>query len=418
MDRKLIPSPLAGHISAIPSKSDAHRVLICAALSDSSTIVKSPGLSQDIIATINCLRALGAEISQFGDCLQINPVRSVPPSTMLDCCESGSTLRFLLPVAAALCQSVSFTGSGRLPDRPLTELTDAMCQHGCTVSSSSIPLTATKMASGGLFSLPGNISSQYISGLLMAAPLLDQDVEIRLTTHLESANYVDMTISTMHQFGIEVKRSGNSFFVRSGQHYRSPGQAVIDGDWSNSAFWLVAGAVAGPICCSGLSMDSAQGDRQIISLLESAGASIYYNSSKVAVLRGPLKAQQINAAHIPDLVPILAVLASVSSGITEIQNVSRLQLKESDRFHSVPALLTALGADIRIEGDSFLIRGKSKLSGGSVSSCNDHRLAMAAAIAACVCTAPVILRDSQAVEKSYPNFWTDYKSLGGIADVI
>lgn len=420
MDIRISPRPLAGVIGAIPSKSDAHRCILCAALADRPTDLTIGPLSEDIGATIACVRALGAGVTlPDANRMRITPIGAErPDEPRLDCAESGSTLRFLLPVAAALCEKASFTGRGRLPDRPLYPLPEEMQKHGCRFSAPKLPFTVDGKLAGGRFSLPGNISSQYVSGLLFALPLTEEGGSIRLTTPLESSGYVDMTIDTMQRFGIRVEKEPNLYMIPPGQQYRSPGEAAVDGDWSNAAFWLVAGALGGPVVCTGLKETSRQGDRQIAALLSRMGASVETGGTTCIVQKAGLRALEIDAAEIPDLVPILAVAASVAEGTTFIRNAARLRIKESDRLSAVTENLKAIGAQVRELDDGLVIDGKQRLDGGLVRSCGDHRIVMAMAIASAVCRNEIVIRDAEAVNKSYPGFFQDFHRLGGNADVI
>jgi 3-phosphoshikimate 1-carboxyvinyltransferase len=418
MDVTITGASLAGTVAAIPSKSHAHRALICAALSESPTKLQLHGTeSKDIRSTIGCLKGLGADIRRVEDGVVVFP-RRAPRRAWLDCGESGSTLRFLLPVAAALCESTEFIGSGRLPQRPLSPLVERMEEHGCVFSQKRLPLVVTRMASGGKFQMPGNITSQYTTGLLLAAPLLKEGVEVELTSPLESGGYVDITIEAMAQFGIEVQKTENKFVIAPGQEYRSPKELQVHGDWSNAAFWLVAGALSGDITCSGITCESAQGDRKILDILREMGAQLSFRENEVTVHPSRLNSVEIDAGPIPDLIPVVAVAAAVAKGVTHIRNAGRLRLKESDRLHTISAMLTALGGQVRELPDGMTITGVPRLRGGVVDSTNDHRIAMAAAIAACVCDGPVTIKGAEAVDKSYPDFWKDYESLGGVLRVI
>ena len=417
MDIKITPSILHGTAAAIPSKSAAHRSLLCAALADRDTALKLKKRSQDMDATINCLQALGANIRISDGNIRIMPIKQPAQNPTLDCRESGSTLRFLLPVAAALCGSASFAGCGRLPQRPLSPLMEEMEAHGASFSARRLPFTVTKLTAGGTFTLPGNVSSQYITGLLLAAPLLKDGAEIVLSSPLESSGYVEMTIAEMQKFGVRVRRTANTFSVKQGK-YRSPGSLSVEGDWSNAAFWLAAGAIAGQTAVAGLDLHSGQGDRQIVNLLREFGAGVEEKEGHISVSPAPLHALEIDVSDIPDLVPILAVVASISEGETHIKNAARLRLKESDRIFTTGQMLSSLGADARELPDGLIITGKRRLAGGTVPSFGDHRIAMAAAIAACVCDFPVTITGAEAADKSYPSFWQDYKALGGVLDVI
>lgn len=422
MDVCIQPRTLSGTLRAIPSKSEAHRMLICAALSDSRTALYLPGGSEDISATMNCLTALGARFSREGEELIVEPIQrdSIPPSPVLDCGESGSTLRFMLPVAMSLADEVSFTGHGRLPERPNAPLIDAMTAHGVKFSAEKLPLTATGRLTGGRFELAGNLSSQYITGLLLAAPQLENGAEIFLTSPAESKGYIDITRKAMEAFAVSAEETDTGWQVAAGSAYKSPEKAVVGGDWSNSAFWLTAGVLAGDgISLSGLDTNSVQGDRAVCEILSRMGADIDFDGGLVtARSQGRLRAAEIDASGIPDLVPILSVAAASAEGTTRFYNASRLRLKESDRLATTAATLTALGADVRIEGDELFVTGKERLSGGDVDGCNDHRIVMSAAIASIICENAVTITGAQAANKSYPGFFNDFTITGGEYDVI
>lgn len=421
MDICITPKPLSGDIAAIASKSDAHRCLICAALSSGTVEVAISDISRDIEATACCLEALGADIKRDKNgVFKVKGIEKVPERPLLDCGESGSTLRFLLPVAAALGVNARITGSGRLPERPLSPLKERLIEHGCGFSAERLPFDISGKLLPGRFELPGNVSSQYVTGLLLALPILNGDSEIILTSRLESAGYVDMTIRTLGLFGIEVTKLPNcgGYRVKGGQRYISPKRVRAEGDWSNSAFWLTAGALGNGISVSGLDMDSAQGDRAIFSLLEKFGAEIAQSADRFTVKPAVKRGIEIDAAEIPDLVPILAVAACAAEGKTLIKNAARLRIKESDRLKTVSEMLSCLGAEVTELDDGLLINGHGYLNGGTVDSHNDHRIAMAAAAASCMCRDKVIIKGAQAVEKSYPAFFEHFESLGGKADVI
>ncbi len=420
MDIRITPRKLTGSIAAITSKSDAHRCLICAALCNGTTEVVINDSNRDIEATAGCLAALGAEITQRGRVYQVKGIKTVPDEAVLDCGESGSTLRFLLPLAAAVGKSVTLTGSGRLPERPLSPLMEEMEQKGCGFSERKLPLTVSNGLKSGRYTLPGNVSSQYITGLLLALPLLEGESEILLTSKLESAGYVDMTIRTLSLFGIKTETlpNGGGYRVKGGQRFISPERITVEGDWSNAAFWLAAGAVSDGIEMSGLDIDSAQGDKAIAGLLSRFGAAVDIGNGKISVSRNDMSGITVDVSAIPDAVPILAVTACAANGETRIENAARLRIKESDRLKSVTAMITALGGDITELDDGLIIKGNGKLRGGKVDSFNDHRIAMAAAIASSICEDEVIITGAQAVEKSYPKFFEHFNILGGEANVI
>ncbi len=421
MDIRITPAPLRGTLRAIASKSDAHRCLICAALCDAPTEVVIRELNRDIEATMRCLSAMGAQFALIDEGVwRVIPVAQQRSRVVLDCGESGSTLRFLLPVAAALCQNTRVEGVGRLPQRPLSPLREELEAHGCTYDAAQLPFTMRGCLTAGRYTLPGNISSQYISGLLFALPLLSGDSDIILTTPLESAGYVSMTLRTLARFNIEITTlpDGGGYHIKGGQRYRSPGCITAEGDWSNAAFWLAAGAMGSPVTVTALAGDTAQGDSAIVSLLERFGARTEKRGSRTSSAPRTLKGVTIDAAEIPDLVPVLSVMACAAVGTTKIINASRLRIKESDRLQTIAQSLTALGGSVRELPDGLVIEGTGSLRGGEVDSFNDHRIAMAMSIAATICTGDVIIRDAAAVEKSYPKFFEDYKRLGGKADVI
>ncbi len=417
MIRTLTPGRICrGTVAAIPSKSDAHRLLLCAALADAPTeiAVGNGELSADIHATMACIKALGGDVTEEKGYLRVAPIRSAKQSEpiLCDCGESGSTARFLLPIAAAAghVTPITLTGHGRLPQRPFAPLCDALRAGGADIDRDLLPITTRGELRAGEFTIAGNISSQYITGLLLALPLLEADSRITLTTPLESRGYVDMTLSTLTRFGVHVTADDRGWQVPASP-YRSPGRIAAEGDWSNAAFWLCAGAVSGTVSVTGLSADSCQGDRRIADILRRFGAEVVSCGDTVTVSPAPLRGITLSVADIPDLVPILAVVAAAAEGETRFTDAGRLRLKESDRLATVSAMICALGGDARIEGDTLIVRGGKPLRGGTVDSANDHRIAMSAAVAALLCTDGAELQGAEAVEKSYPAFWADYDRL-------
>lgn len=419
MDISITPAALTGTVEAVESKSDAHRLLICAALSGKPTEITIKSISKDIAATMDCFTAMGCKIKTVGNMVTVNPLwQTLADTPLLDCGESGSTLRFLLPVAAALRDKFHITGSGRLPERPLSAIIEAMQANGCTFSGEMLPLQVEGKLSSGRYELPGNVSSQFVSGLLFALPLLQGTSEIVLTSPLESSGYVDMTLSTLAKFGISVICEKDRFVISGGQKYSSPGSVCVEGDWSNAAFWLAAGAINGQVACTGLDADSLQSDRRMLDILLQMGADASFENSTAFAGRRELHAISLDVGEIPDLVPVLAAVAAVSNGISVIRNAGRVRLKESDRLHAIAQSLNAIGADVQELEDSLVIRGKEQLAGGTVHGCNDHRIVMALAAVAGACKAPIIIQGAEAVEKSYPDFFRDYNKLGGLANVI
>ncbi len=407
----LSPSPLGGTLAAIPSKSDLHRVLICAAFGDKEITFPLPFSSADIDATADCLCALGAKISLKNGICHVVPITTPKQSPVLDCHESGSTLRFLLPIAAALGCNATFKGCGRLPARPIKELLDTLSSHGVTTSSPALPLTLNGQLQGGEFTIRGDISSQYITGLLLAFPLLSTPSLLHLSTPLQSAGYVEMTRRTMALFGVEVDVKGNNFTTPVAS-YHTPATLAVEGDWSNAAFWLAAGALGRPVTLTGLHLNTAQGDCAILSLLQRFGASVTWQSDAVTVSPAPLEAIDIDMGNIPDLLPPLAVVAATAHGTTRLYNAARCRLKECDRLHGMAVLLGALGIKTEETADTLIIHG-GKFHSGAANSQNDHRLVMAAAIAATVAQDDITILQSEAITKSYPTFFTHYEQLGG-----
>lgn len=421
MNIKISRGILGGTVQMISSKSDAHRLFIGAALADMPTEMVLNGRSEDLEATILCLQALGADFLLQEKHLKVIPVAKKEDMAVMDCRESGSTLRFLLPVAAALGRSVLVEGKGRLPQRPIGILTELLREHGCVVSSDQLPLEMHGQLKGGTFSLPGNVSSQFITGLLFALPLLEEDSEIILTTEVESRGYIDMTLHTLKRFGIEVKEREKGFFIPGGQRYHSLGVMQADGDWSNAAFWLTAGAMGEAITCCGLQMDSPQGDKAILDILKQFGAKVEVAGETVTVSHGKLKGCVIDAAQIPDLVPILCIAAAAAEGKTEIRNASRLRIKESDRLTAMTDCLNRLGVPVEEKQDGLVIHGgKSTEQQGEIriDSYGDHRIVMSAAVGAAMLGREVVIEGAEAVAKSYPAFFAEFIRLGGGADVL
>ncbi len=415
------PGTLRGTVAAIPSKSDAHRRLICAAVSENGGFLPlRPPHCADIEATIRCLHALGAEFVQERGGIRIMPaVRR--EHALLDCGESGSTLRFLLPVAMCLCGEIDVTGSGRLPERPISVLTDEMSAHGVQFSQNQLPLHAAGALLGGVYEIPGNISSQFLSGLLMALPLCGRDSEIRLTTPLQSAAYVDMTLAVLREFGAEIVcgETENGFpcyRVAAGTLYM-PAQCSVDGDWSNAAFWLTAGALQkdASVSVSGLNPQTVQGDSAIAGILQRSGADVRTEKETCTVSCGTMSGLDEAMSGIPDLLPILAVRAALGSGVSHFTDAARLRIKESDRLTATAKLLHDLGGRADEHADALTVYG-GQLRGGTADGMNDHRLVMAAAIAALHCAEPVTILGAEAVAKSYPGFFADYRSLGGVCE--
>ena len=416
MKHSVFPGSRSGTVKIPASKSMAHRLLIAAALGKDSKILHFDGFSNDIGATIVCLRALGAEITELGG----GSWRVTPVGTVLDaecslfCGESGSTLRFLLPIVGVLGANAVFHMEGRLPERPLEPLRTILCEHGMKIEKTGDLLVCSGKLSGETFEIPGNVSSQYVTGLLAALPLLPGSSTLRVTGNVESAAYIAMTEQVLRMAGIRFEKVGWEYSISGGQMYDLPEHVEAEGDWSNAAFFLCMGALSpAGVCVAGLHRDSAQGDRAVLDILREMGAEVTAEEETVTVRRGTLRGVTIDARPIPDLIPVLSVLAALAEGETVIEHAGRLRLKESDRLTSTAAMLTALGGQVTELPEGLRIHGVSQLAGGTVDACNDHRIAMAAAVAAGGCRGNVVVRGSECVNKSYPDFWRDLDGLKG-----
>jgi 3-phosphoshikimate 1-carboxyvinyltransferase len=386
MDITLQPGKLSGAVTAPPSKSMAHRMLICAAFSDMPTELVCRQTSDDITATAEALRQICHFIAKTDYGYEICPCGYEsdpgPYSLWIRCNESGSTLRFLLPIAGALGMEATFELEGRLPQRPLSPLWEEMERMGCKLfwESDNILHCSGKLKPGH-YCIDGSVSSQFITGLLFALSLLDGESKLTITGKTESKPYISMTEKAMALF--------------SAPQYRTPGTISVEGDWSNGAFWLTAKQLDSDLTVTGLEEASPQGDRAVADILP----------------RLEDGNPTISAADIPDLVPILAVAASAKNGAV-FTDIRRLRIKESDRVASVIAMLTALGGKAEADENTLTVH-PARLTGGTVDACNDHRIAMANAIASTVCTCPVTVLGAQCVQKSYPQFWEEFKHLGG-----
>lgn len=389
MDITIVPRPLRGEITIIPSKSQAHRLLICAAFADRPTQLVCPETNRDIEATADCLCALGAEIIRTGGGYTVFPVKSVPKTATLDCCESGSTLRFMLPIVGALGVDATFLMAGRLPQRPLSPLWEELERMGCKLTR---PTPNTIHCTGklrpGSYQIDGGVSSQYITGLLLALSLMDDPSVLIVTGKIESKPYIRLTEEALRKFGCDHSELGRN-------PLRSPGQIQVEGDWSNGAFFIAAQALGSELSIFGLDPDSPQGDRAVLDMIPQL------------VDTSPT----ISAADIPDLVPILAVFAAANKGAV-FTDIQRLRLKESDRVTSTIAMIENLGGKAEATENTLTVLGTG-LAGGIVDAVNDHRIAMATAIAATVCKKNVTILGAECVQKSYPQFWEEYARLGG-----
>lgn len=407
MDVTLYPAKLHGTITPPPSKSQAHRLIIAAALSEGECTVGNVAFSEDILATLDAMTQLGASRETVNDnTIRIRgigggaPIRQSDGLPHLDCGESGSTLRFLIPIALAVAGGGVFTGRGRLMQRPQKPYFDLFDEKGIEYSLENGVLTVRGSLTGGEYALPGDVSSQFFTGLLYALPSVAGDSVIRATTDLESRSYIDMTLDALQKSGVAVSAEERSFALRGGQRF-ALGDCAVEADWSQAGFYYAALGIGNDLTITGMNPNSVQGDRKIVP---------YYLKMKA---NGDVT---LDVSDCPDLVPPLAAHAALrgTGNTTYIVNAARLRIKESDRLTAVTTVLNALGADIEELPDGLVIHGRDELAGGvTVDSFNDHRIAMMTAVAATRCAAPVVLRDAGCVKKSYPDFWEDYASLGG-----
>ncbi len=418
MDIRVYPAALSGAFTPPASKSASHRAVIACALSGGTSHISSLANNDDILVTQRAMTALGAHIELCGQTTVIQGITHPQKRALVYCGESGSTLRFLLPVAAALGVTAIFDGTGRLPSRPIDLLLKELRKNGVSDDyNGTMPFTISGRLRGGRYEIDGSVSSQFVTGLLFALPLCEEDSQIVLRGRLESRPYVDMTVTLLRRFGIKIAETQSGYLVPGGQRY-TPCDLTVEGDWSGAAFFLAAGAVGGNVSCRGVDFASMQGDRAITSLLAAFGAKVAQSGDTVTVGAAPLSAVTIDATDIPDLVPILAVTAAFASGDTVITGAQRLRIKESDRLHSIERLLTGLGGRVTQTEDGLIIHGAAALTGGEADSFGDHRIAMAAAIAATRCDKPVVIRGAECVSKSYPQFFTHLTALGGRCDEL
>ena len=392
MKVEIKPGKGKGTMVAPPSKSMAHRLLIGGGLSKGTSVIEGISSSEDMKATLDCLSAIGAKYSIDGDKVTITgaDIRNIPKGAVLRCRESGSTLRFFIPICLLDGKTFTLTGSEKLLSRPLSVYEDIFKKQGITFEAAPDTITVGGKLKSGTFKIKGNISSQFITGLLLAAALIPGQSRIRLTGKVESRPYITMTQRAMERFGLPCY----DFCITGGTPFHSPGTLTVEGDWSNGAFFLAAKALGNGVETINLSPDSPQGDRAVSTLLPALESHA-----------------TISAADIPDLVPILSVAAASKQGAV-FTDIQRLRLKESDRVASVIAMLEALGGNAEATEEALTVYGTG-LTGGMVDSVNDHRIAMSAAIAATVCTEPVTILGAQCVKKSYPHFWEEYSRLGG-----
>ena len=425
---KIYPGKLSGEVKIPPSKSMAHRAVICAALGDGVSKVTNIDYSDDIIATIEAMSSLGAKITQKEDYLEVYGIKctenikfnEVKSERTIDCNESGSTLRFLVPIAALFEGANRFIGRGNLGKRPLDTYYNIFDEQGIkyTYKDGILDLKTEGKLQAGEFKVKGNISSQFITGLLFTLPLLDGDSKIIITTEMESKGYIDLTLSAIKDFGVEIINNNyEEFVIKGNQNYKSRNYRV-EGDYSQAAFFFSADALSNNVVLNDLKLDSLQGDKEVIDILNRMGLNLKNkNNGLIGEVQGNLKATVIDGSQCPDIIPVVSLVAALSEGTTEIINAGRLRIKECDRLAAVTSELNKLGAKITEKEEGLMIEGVKELKGGiEVWSHKDHRIAMTIAIASTMCTEPIILKDYECVSKSYPQFWDDFKNVGGVFD--
>ena len=423
MNLVVAPKKLSGTLVVPSSKSAGHRDLICAALADGKSLVKNITPSEDLEATCRVLQKFGATVETVahedgrrtvavtgGLSSQTSPLK-------VDCGESGSTVRFLIPVGLLTGREITYTGRGRLPERPLDPFLKIFDEKHIDYKkgNQSLPLTISGQLKGGTYELPGNVSSQFFTGLLMTLPLLRDDSVIRSTTVVESESYINITLDCLRRHGIYVEKERDGLYLIRGRQAYRKGEYTVEGDFSQAAFWLVGGIIGQALELTGLSGNSTQGDREIVSFIESMRGRIERSGSVLRAVPSRTTGLTIDVKDCPDLVPALAVLGTFSQGVTRIVNGARVRLKECDRLHAMAEVLNALGGKVQETKDGLIIEGVSSLTGGRVRAWNDHRIAMALAMASQRCTGKLTIEGAECVRKSYPSFWQDFAHVGGIA---
>lgn len=420
-DLKIYPSKLKGEVKIPPSKSMAHRAIICAALSDGLCIIENIDYSDDIIATIDAMNSLGAKIVKHKDYIEVigayGSDEKPQETRIIDCNESGSTLRFLVPISLLFKGSSKFIGRGNLGKRPLTTYYNIFERQGIEYSyeEDNLNLVINGELKPGTFEVEGNVSSQFITGLLFTLPLLKEDSKIIITTEMESKGYIDLTLRAMSDFGVEIINNNyREFIIKGNQKYNARNYRV-EGDYSQAAFFLCADSLGNDVLCKDLDLNSLQGDKEVIDILERM--NVVFNANDIGVkgtTNGELASTVIDGSQCPDIIPVLTSVAALTKGTTEIINAGRLRIKECDRLAAVTSELNKLGAKIIEKEDGLVVTGVEKLQGGvEVWSHKDHRIAMTLAIASTRCEEPIVIKDYECIAKSYPNFFEDFKALGG-----
>ncbi|MDD3122182.1 MAG: 3-phosphoshikimate 1-carboxyvinyltransferase [Candidatus Izemoplasmatales bacterium] len=413
------PKQLTGTVVVPPSKSQSHRAIIAASLSKGKSVISNITYSEDIVATIGAMEKLGVKFIKNTHQLIVSGVGrvSISDDNFVDCNESGSTLRFVIPIFSISKEKIVFTGKRSLFKRPMSVYEDLFKNLGLGFQQNEDSIIISGSLTAGLYEIPGNISSQFISGLMFALPLVKGDSKIKIIGTLESKQYIDMTIDTLHQFQIQVIEKDNEYIIKGSQTYH-PSNVTIEGDYSQLAFFGVLGTISGEVSCKNIPFNSKQPDRKIIDYILTMGGNISQNDNILIFKQSNTKGTIIDVSQSPDIAPILAILAGLSEGQTSIINAGRLKMKESNRLVSTYETLIQLGVPVEMGDDYLIIQGVKEFSGGTFDSYNDHRIVMSVAIASSRATHPIIIKNAEAINKSYPNFFEDLEKLTAIITYI
>jgi 3-phosphoshikimate 1-carboxyvinyltransferase len=416
MNVRIKKGKLNGIVNVPSSKSLTHRAIIAASLASGTSHIKNINKSKDIEATIKAMRQLGASIIESNNELTIVGSYPLLKENVIDCNESGSTIRFLIPLALLQEKEVTFVGHNKLVDRPQDVYLDIFKEKGIEYHIDSnthyLPLRVKGPLKSGIYTLRGDVSSQFITGLLYTLPLLDGDSEIRITTKLESKSYIDLTIDVLKTFGVSVLYKDNTYYVKGNQEYKAC-DYTVEGDFSQAAFWLASDMLGSTVKLSNMNPDSLQGDKEILDDISLIGGKVVYENNLYYVIKDDMKNVDIDVSNTPDLGPILTCLLTQARGKSTLYNAERLRIKECDRITCVKEELLKLGLDIEETNDSIIINGKKDVNGGIVDSHNDHRLVMSFAILATISKNDVVITNANAITKSYPHFFDDFIKLGG-----
>ena len=411
MKLQVKPSEINGTMTAPPSKSCTHRAIVLASLAKGTSKIEKALRSRDTLATMHAMEAFGASIKEDGETLVIRGGRLKSPINPIDCLNSGTTLRLCCGIASLLDNNITFTGDDSLKGRPMKPLLNAFTEMGVYCTSTSQGIIIRGPNNGRWTHIRGDVSSQFISSLLISSALKPRDTDVVITSPLVSKPYVNITVNMMSQFGVKCAETKDGYRIMGGQSYRSR-DYTVPGDYSSAAFALVAGAISGKVTVTGLNPNDIQGDKAIIDFLREFGADIDVCGDAVTVKKSELKGINADVGGCPDLFPILAVLGTQAEGETVLYNAAHLKHKESDRIASVVAFLKNMGANIEERDDGCIIKGKNSLTGCVVNPNGDHRILMAAVVPATVASGKTIITDGGCYDVSYPAFIRDFKSLG------